>query len=195
MTVEKTVKWLGLVCILAGIARMGMTPSGLIFGSDSKQEITFALIASILMGISSINLFLAQSKKTGIMGLIATLLLSVGNIILAGGFYGFFAYGELPKPGTFVNIVESLAYPGLLAGTLILMIVTFRAKVFPRWYIVIFALMLLSLGIPFLGDWFAFFWGLTYVAMGYTIFTKKDSSQSVNAEEVSVKKQTILEIK
>jgi hypothetical protein len=33
----------------------------------------------------------------------------------------------------------------------------------------IFALMLLSLGIPFLGDWFAFFWGMTYVAMGYTI--------------------------
>ena len=76
MTVEKSVKWLGLVCILAGIARMGMTPSGLIFGSDSKQEITFALIASILMGISSINLFLAQSKKTGILGLIASSLKS-----------------------------------------------------------------------------------------------------------------------
>ncbi|MEH7416177.1 hypothetical protein V7266_12910 [Neobacillus drentensis] len=180
MTVERTVKWLGLICILAGIARMGMTPSGLIFGSDSKQELACALIASILMGISSINLFLAQAKKAGILGFIATLLLSVGNIILAGGFYGFFAFGELPKPGTFVNIVESLAYPGLLLGTLILMIVTFRANHFPRWYIAIFALMLLSLGVPFLGDYFAFFWGLTYVAMGYTIFTEKYVSTSVN---------------
>ncbi|MGG1675685.1 hypothetical protein ACIFOT_08020 [Neobacillus sp. NRS-1170] len=173
MTLEKVVKWLGLICILAGIARMGMTPSGLIFGGDSKQEITFALIASILMGVSSINLFLAQSKQTGVLGFIAAIFLSVGNIILASGFYGFFAYGHLPKPGTFVNIAESLTYPGLLLGTLILMIVTFRAKVFPRWYIMIFALMLLSLGIPFLGDWFAFFWGLTYVAMGYTILTGK----------------------
>jgi hypothetical protein len=38
--------------------------------------------------------------------------------------------------------------------------------------------MLLSLGIPFLGDYFAFFWGLTYVAMGYTIFTEKYVSAS-----------------
>ncbi|MED4223999.1 hypothetical protein [Neobacillus cucumis] len=178
MTVERTIKWLGLVCILAGIARMGMTPAGLIFGSDSKQELAFALTASILMGLSSINLFLAQAKKAGFFGFLATLFLSVGNIILAGGFYGFFAFGKLPKPGTFVNITESLAYPGLLLGTLLLMIVTYRANLFPRWYIGIFALMLLSLGIPFLGDYFAFFWGLTYVAMGYTIFTEKYVSAS-----------------
>jgi hypothetical protein len=44
-------------------------------------------------------------------------------------------------------------------------------------------------------NWFAFFWGLTYVAMGYSIFTKKDSSQSVSSKEISIKKQTILEIK
>lgn len=173
MTIEKTVKWLGLICILAGIARMGMTPASLIYGGDSRQEIIFALIASILMAISSINLYLSQSRQTGAFGFIAALVLSVGNIFLACGFYGFFAYGSLPKPGTFVNIAESLTYPGLLLGTIILMIVTFRAKLFPRWYIAIFILMLLFLGIPFLGDWFAFFWGLTYVAMGYTIFSEK----------------------
>lgn len=174
MRIEKVVKWMGLIVILAGVARMGMTPAGLIFGSDSKQEITFALIASVLMGLSSINLFLAQLHRSGMFGFISVILLSLGNIMLAGGFYGFFAYGHLPKPGTFVNVAESLAYPGLLLGTLILMIVTFRAKVFPRWYIGIFAMMLLSLGLPFLGDFFAFFWGLTYVAMGYTIFVGKN---------------------
>jgi hypothetical protein len=173
VNLEKVVKWLGFGCILAGIARMGMTPAGLIFGSDRKQEITFALIASILMGVTSINLYLAQARETKIFGFIAVLLLSVGNIMLAGGFYGMFAYGHFAKPGTFVNIADSLSHIGLLLGTLILMIVTFRAKVFPRWYIVIFALMLLSLGIPFLGDFFAFFWGFTYAAMGYTIFTNK----------------------
>lgn len=190
MTLEKSVKWLGLITILAGIAKMGMTPSGLFFGGDSKQEITFALIASILMGISSINLFLSQSRQTGIFGLIAVILLSAGNIILASGFYGYFAYGNLPKPGTFVNIAESLTYPGLLLGTLILMIVTYRAKVFPRWYIVIFALMLLSLGIPFLGDWFAFFWGLTYVLTGYTIITGKYAVKN-STEKVSVKQEAV----
>jgi hypothetical protein len=171
MNVEKVIKWLGFGCILAGIARMGMTPAGLIFGSDSKQELTFALIASILMGLTSITLFLAQARETKIFGFIAALLLSAGNIMLASGFYGVFAYGQFPKPGTFVNIVDSLSHLGLLLGTLILMVATFRAKVFPRWYIAVFVLMLLSLGIPFLGDFFAFFWGLTYVAMGYSIFT------------------------
>lgn len=186
MTIERSVKWLGLVCILAGIARMGMTPSGLIWGMDSKAEITCALIASILMGIVSINLYLAQSRETGIFGFIAVLLLSVGNIMLASGFYGLFAYGDYPKESLFVNMSTNLSYMGLLIGTLILMIVTFRGKVFPRWYTIIFALMLLSLGIPFLGDWFAFFWGLTYVAMGFTIFTGKCTNKTVKEDGFSV---------
>ncbi len=193
MTDEKSIKWLGLICILAGIARMGMTPAGLIYGGDSKQEITFALIASILMGISSMNLYLSQSQQTGVFGFVATLLLSIGNIILAGGFYGYFAYGSLPKPGTFVNIIESLTYPGLLLGTIILMIVTFRAKRFPRWYIVFFILMLLSLGIPFLGNWFAFFWGLTYAAMGYTIFTEKYKSMKDKANDLTLQRKDNIE--
>lgn len=44
--------------------------------------------------------------------------------------------------------------------------------------------MLVSLGIPILGDWFAFFWGLSYVAMGYVVFMgryeKKEPAGSVN---------------
>jgi hypothetical protein len=191
MKLEKVVKWMGFGCILAGAARMGMTPSGLIWGSDSTPELTFALIASILMGFTSINLFMAQARETKIFGFIAAFLLSVGNIFLASGFYGIFAYGDYPKPGTFYNMVDALSHLGLLLGTLILMIVTFRAKVFPRWYLAIFVLMLLSLGIPFLGDFFAFFWGLTYVAMGYTIFTGKYSKKTLK-ESSKVKKAEIV---
>lgn len=173
MNLEKVVKVLGFVAFLGGIARMGMTPSGLIWGMDSTPELICAFAASILMGLSSIALFMSQSQKTGVFGLIAGFLLSAGNLMLAATFYGKFAYGDYPQDGLFVNIANSLSYGGLLLGTIILMIVSFRAKVFPRWYGVVFLLMLISLGLPFLGDFFALFWGLTYVVMGYSIFTGK----------------------
>lgn len=173
MKLDKVVKVLGFIAFLAGIARMGMTPTGLIWGVDSTPELICAFAASILMGLSSMALFMSQSQKTGVFGLIAVLLLSAGNLMLAATFYGKFAYGDYPTDGLFVNMANSLSYGGLLLGTIILMVVTFRAKVFPRWYGVVFLCMLISLGLPFLGDFFAFFWGLTYVVMGYSIFTRK----------------------
>lgn len=180
MTFEKIVKVLGFISILAGLSRIGMTPSGLIWGTDSMQELACAFIASILMSISSIALFMSQSRETGVFGFIAGLLLSLGNLMLAGIFYGKFAYGDFAAEGLFVNVSNSFGYGGLLLGTIILMIVTFRAQVFPRWFIAMFLFMLASLGIPFLGDYFAFFWGLTYVVMGYTIVTGKHYNNSAS---------------
>ncbi|MGJ7909920.1 hypothetical protein [Neobacillus sp. LXY-1] len=173
MNVEKVVKVLGFIAFLGGIARIGMTPSGLIWGSDSTPELACAFAASILMSLSSIALFMSQSKKTGVFGLIAGLLLALGNLMLAGIFYGIFSYGDYSKEGLFVSVSNSMGYGGLLLGTIILLIVTFRAKVFPRWYAIAFVLQLVCLGIPFLGDYFALFWGLTYVLMGFSIFTGK----------------------
>ncbi|MFC4798797.1 hypothetical protein ACFPA1_05355 [Neobacillus sp. GCM10023253] len=185
MMLEKIVKVLGFIAFLGGIARMGMTPSGLIWESDSTLELIFAFAASILMAISSMALFMSQSRQTGVFGFISGLILSTGNLMLSATFYGLFAYGDYPKDGLFVNLANSLSYGGLLLATVILMIVTFRAKVFPRWYAIVFLLMLVCLGLPFLGDFFAFFWGLTYVLMGYSIFTGK----GINV--VTVKKEEI----
>lgn len=186
MTLEKLVKYLGFISLLAGLARMGMTPSGLIWGLDSTPELFCAFIASILMSISSMALFMSQSRETGVFGFIAGLLLSVGNLMLAGIFYGKFAYGDYPDDSLFVGLSNSLSYGGLLLGTIILMVVTFRGKVFPRWFIAVFLCMIASLGIPFLGDFFAFFWGLTYVVMGFTIFTGKyNSIKSVKDNSLS----------
>lgn len=179
MNLEKFVKVLGFIAFLGGIARIGMTPSGLIWGMDSIPELVCAFSASILMGLSSFALFMSQSQKTGIFGFIAGLLLSGGNLMLAATFYGKFAYGDYPQDGLFVNIANSLSYGGLLLGTIILMIVTFRAMVFPRWYVFVFLTMIISLGIPFLGDYFAFFWGLTYTLMGYSIFTRKENNNEM----------------
>ncbi|WP_156397050.1 hypothetical protein [Paenibacillus sp. Soil724D2] len=79
MTLERVVKWLGFLCLLAGIIRMGMTPSSLIWGDDSTPEVICGFMACMLMAISSIALYMSQSRETGVLGFIAALLLMIGN--------------------------------------------------------------------------------------------------------------------
>ncbi len=183
MPVEKIVKWLGFVCILAGLSRMGMTPTGLIWGMDSAPELKCGYIASLLMGVCSIALYLPQSKETGFLGFIAAFVTSAGNIIIAGELYGIFAYGSYAEEGLFTSITGMLIGISMMVGTILIAFVTFRAKVFPLWNAILFVLILVSFGIPFLEDWFAFFWGLAYVGMGYTICTgkynKKEAPNSI----------------
>ncbi|MNG11696.1 hypothetical protein D3C84_952510 [compost metagenome] len=63
---------------------------------------------------------------------------------------------------------------GFLGGTLVFMILTFLAKVFPRWVPVLMLIMILSMFLPIADNkYFAFFWGLSYVGMGYCVWTKK----------------------
>ncbi|MBD0381053.1 hypothetical protein [Paenibacillus sedimenti] len=173
VTTEKVVKWLGFICILAGVSRMGMTPAGLIWGWDSPLELSFGYTASVLMAVCSFAFYLAQSKETGVLGFVTAFIASVGNAVISGQQYGIFAYETYADKGLFVNITGMIVGIGMMAGTILLAFVTFRAKVFPRWNVLLFIIMLVSFGIPFLQDWFAFFWGLAYAGMGYTICTGK----------------------
>lgn len=189
MTLEKVVKTMGFICILAGLARMGMTPTSLIWGFDSAQELTTGYIASLLMAIGTVAFFLPQMKETGVWGLIAVLISSIGNIVISGQQYGIFAYGSYVKDGLFVGITGAIVGIGMMLGTILIAFITFRAKVFPRWNVILFAVMLVSFGIPFLQDLFAFFWGLAYIGMGYTIcsgkYARKETIGSVTGDVVS----------
>jgi len=169
--VQRLLRWLGVVVILAGVARMGMTPAALIWGSDSHQELLFAYIADLLMAVGAIALFLPQMKQTGILGFAAVFITAIGNIIISGEQYGIWAYGTLAEEGLFVSITGMMIGIGMMLGTILLAFVTFRAKVFPLWNVLLFVVMLVSFGIPGLESWFALFWGLAYGAMGYTIVT------------------------
>ncbi|MDF2647341.1 MAG: hypothetical protein K0Q73_3146 [Paenibacillus sp.] len=157
-----------------------MTPTSLIWGGDSPQELVFGYAASVLMAVCTIVLFIPQSRETGVLGFIAALIASLGNAVISGQQYGIFAYASYAEKGMFVNITGMVVGIGMLVGTILLAFVTFRAKVFPRWNVLFFVLMLISFGIPILQDWFAFFWGLAYMGMGYTIclgkYMKKESA-------------------
>lgn len=177
MSEQKLIKWLGMICIIAGIARMGMTPSALIWGTDSTQELTTGLIACILMSVGTIVTYMVQSRETGVTGFITTLAIIVGNILTTAMLWSQFAAGGaeavLPE-GLLVTISRIFGMVGFVGGTLLFTILTFRAKVFPRWVPALFILMILSMFLPIDDNkFFAFFWGLTYVGMGYCIWAKK----------------------
>jgi hypothetical protein len=189
MTFDKVGKALGFICILAGLARMGMTLASLIWGMDSAQELTTGYIASLLMAVGTLAFYLPQIKETGVLGFIAVLVASIGNITISGQQYGIFAYGSYAKDGLFVGMTGMVVGIGMMLGTILIAVVTYRGKVFPRWNVIPFVVMLISFGIPFLQDWFAFFWGLAYIVMGYTIcagnYSKKETNVLVHGEELS----------
>ena len=95
--------------------------------------------------------------------------------------------GAVMPEGTLVNVSRMFGMLGFIGGTLLFVILTFRAKVFPRWVPGLFLLMILSIVIPIADNkWFAFFWRLTYVGMVYCsccsccTFNDMNSSRSEN---------------
>lgn len=176
MNEHQVIKWLGMICILAGIARIGMTPTSIIWGTDSPQELTFGLIACILMSVGTIVTYTVQSHETGVTGFITTLAIIIANIVTTAMVWSqFTAVAGAPMPeGLVVNISRMINMIGLMGGSLVFAILTFRANVFPRWVPALLLLMILMLFIPVADNkFFAAFWGITYVGMGYCVWAGK----------------------
>ncbi|WP_248924523.1 hypothetical protein [Paenibacillus hamazuiensis] len=173
MNMDQVVRWLGLICLLGGIARIGMTPMALIWGSDSAQELTFGFIACLLMCVGTIASYLVQSKETGVLGFIVTVTVILSNIVTTCMLWTIFVLGSVPETGGAVlTVTRMISLVGGMAGTLVFAFLTFRAGVFPRWVAALYAVMPFS-GFLLPGEWFATFWGLAYVGMGYCIWAGK----------------------
>ncbi len=189
MNVKQTIKWLGMICILAGIARIGMTPTSIIWGTDSPQELTFGLIACILMSVGTIGTYMVQSRETGVTGFITTLAIIIANIVTTAMVWTQFTAGAgatMPE-GIVVNISRAIMMVGLMGGSLVYAILTFRAKVFPRWVPALLVLMILNLFLPIADNkFFAAFWGIAYVGMGYCVWAGKlNESAAKRADSLS----------
>ncbi|WJH33642.1 hypothetical protein N6H14_27075 [Paenibacillus sp. CC-CFT747] len=173
MKETRVIQWLGMICLLAGLSRMGMTPSSMIWGTDSIQELTFGIIASILMSVGTIAIYMVQARETGVAGFITVMGIILGNISTACMLWPLIQSGATPAEpeGIAVNILRLLMMVGLTGGTLAFTFLSYRANIFPRWVIVLLVLMLLSMVLPVEDNkYMAFFWGLTYVGMGYAIW-------------------------
>ncbi|MDQ6419354.1 hypothetical protein RB620_07910 [Paenibacillus sp. LHD-117] len=176
MNEAKVLQWLGMICLLAGIARIGMTPTSFIWGTDSVPELVFGYVACILMSVGSIALYLVQSRETGVLGFISVLGIIIGNVVTTALlFMSFVVDTSQPEPDSLVVAISGMgSMVGLTVGTVLFAIMTYRAKVFPRWIVALHVLMLLGMFLPVADNkLFALFWGLTYVGMGYCIWTGK----------------------
>lgn len=176
MIEARVIRWLGMICLLAGISRMGMTPSSLIWGTDSSPELTVGFIASILMSVGTIATFIVQSRETGVGGFITVLAIIIGNIVTTCVLWSMIESADpsMNPDGVAFTILHMLLFIGLTGGTLVFTFQSYRANVFPRWIIALLVMMLLSMALPTEDNkYFAFFWGLAYAGMGYTIWTGK----------------------
>ncbi|TMV53088.1 hypothetical protein FE783_02575 [Paenibacillus mesophilus] len=185
MNEKQVVKALGMICLLAGIARIGMTPTSIIWGTDSVQELTFGLIACVLMSVGTIATYMVQSRETGVTGFVTTLAIIIGNIITTAMVWSAFASGDpaTNPEGVLITVSRMINMIGFMGGTLVFAILTFRAKVFPRWVAGLLVLMILGAFLPVEDNkWFAFFWGLAYVGMGYCIWAEKLNNASAKSE-------------
>lgn len=190
MTEAKILRWLGMICLVAGIARMGMTPTSLAWGTDSPQELTFGYIACVLMSVGSIALYLAQSRETGVLGFVSVLGIVIGNVLTTALVFTTFIIdtAQNPPEGLAVAITGMGNMIGMMGGTLLLTILTFRAKVFPTWVPILFVIMMASMFLPIADNkYFAFFWGLAYVGAGWCIWTGrlKPREQSLYTAEAT----------
>ncbi|MFD0672851.1 hypothetical protein [Cohnella sp. GCM10027633] len=188
MNESRVIQWLGMICLLAGVARIGMTPTSFAWGTDSMPELVFGYAACILMSVGSIAIYYVQARETGVLGFVSALGIIVGNIVTTALlFMSFVMEPNAPEPDSVVVAISGIgSMIGLTGGTLLFTIVTFRAKVFPRWVVYLLVLMLLAMFIPIADNkLFALFWGLTYVGMGYCIWTGRLNPRAVREQSDS----------
>jgi hypothetical protein len=189
MSMEKLLKWFGILTLAAGLTRIGMTPSALIWGTDSPQELTFGIVACVLMAVCGIGLYLVQMHKSGTVGLLATLSLIFFNILTACMVWTLWTgagtitqFTEEPS-NLAITVTRIIIMIGMFLGTPAFTVVTYRAKVFPRWVVVLLVLSMVMPVLPSMEKWGAFFWGLSYVGMGYAMLAGKCANQSLPSDK------------
>lgn len=180
MNLEKMCKWFAVIAIIAGLIRMVMTPMALVYGTNSVPEMIPGFIACVLMTIGAIGLYLAQAEKIGKLGLVAFLLLTLGNILVTLGAFMTLA-GVEPDP-RFIA-VNILMMGGLTLGSILFAVLSYRANILPRSgavFMILFVLMMFSPA----GVYLPLAWGLAYIMMGYGILKKntvdRTATQPVN---------------
>ncbi|PYI52576.1 hypothetical protein [Paenibacillus flagellatus] len=166
MPIDKTVSVLGFIAVAGGVARIAMTPAALIWGTDSPQELWAGLIACWLMAAGSLGLFMAQSSRTGVLGLGSALALAFSNMMTGCLVWSTMVHAD---PGA-VAVLPAVNNALMLAGLVVFGIVSLRAGLLPRWASVLFFVWPLITFVPALSNYAAVMWGLSYVGLGWPVW-------------------------
>ena len=172
MSMEKVVKSLAFIAIIGGIVRIGMAPSGAIWGTDSLPELMFGLVACLLMGIGIFGIFLHASNQLGMAGFIAVILLSISSTLTAALVWNSML-GLTWEEHDYIGNLQGINSIMMLIGMLIFCFLVIRKKVYPLWAVVLFLLFPVISFIPMLANYAAVLWGISYIVFGYCTYTQK----------------------
>ncbi|MEF3305400.1 hypothetical protein [Paenibacillus sp. GYB003] len=162
MPIDKAVAGLGFIAAVGGATRMLMTPFSLLWGANGSPELWAGLLACWLMAVGTLGLFLVQASRTGVLGFASSLAIAASNMI-TGCLVWSTMLGAEPTGYELVRTVNDAL---MLLGLLVFGIVTWRARVLPRWAAVLTVVWPVVGFFPFLGDYMALLWGLAYVGLG-----------------------------
>ncbi len=209
MSTAKVIRWGGLALMLGGIGfavHLITHPPG-----ETAPYAFYALwvpshllggIASLLIALGLVGLYLRQSENVGVLGLIGFVLAYAGTTLAAGAliflsvglipFLAFRGMDSLVDPkgpllsSTPMQLATGLPALSLVLGLLILAIVTLRARVLPQRgaWLIIFTIPLAIVGsvlILFIGtSWqgliqsiLGVLLGLGLVAWGWALWSEK----------------------
>ena len=198
MSPAKLVRWSGLAVLVSGILRITrgvldfiFIPEGMALSTQATTDMwrdlaLLTVVIFMLLVPGLIGLYVHQSSKAGVLGLVAFLVALVGTMMAFATFWSGYLYvPELAQsaPSLLDNGSPRLMLLGFLipfllfyVGWLLFGLVSVLARVFPRW-----AGALLILGVPLIflqglvhlplaGD-VVFATGLVW--MGYALWSEK----------------------
>lgn len=183
MNVERIIKGLALIAILGGITRIGMTPSALIWGVDSMQELIFGLLACLFMGVGVFGVYLHQAHRIGVTGFVSVLCISLSSTLTAGLVWSSML-GVMAEDSSYVGPMQSVNSLLALVGMLGFCFVTVRARIFPVWTVAAFLLFPVMSFIPAVSSWATVAWGLSYIGLGYYALANKSVKEKTFIDAV-----------
>ncbi|MBN2981624.1 hypothetical protein [Cohnella algarum] len=166
MEMRQAINGLAVIAILGGVARIGMAPSAYIWGSNSMQELTFGFVASLLMGIGILGIYLNAAPNVGIVGFLSTLVISAGGALTVALVWSNMLGMTEPDHAYIAPLLNANSILSL-AGQLVFGIVMIRARAYPLWSLLLFMVFPFIYFIPGISDLGSVAWGACYIAFGY----------------------------
>lgn len=167
MNMNQALKGLAVIAILGGAARAGMAPSALIWGGDSMPELVCGFIACILTGIGIIGVYLYQTPKAGISGLVSAILLAVAGALTASLVWNNIL-GLAPQDHVYISTLLAVNSALTMIAQIVFMVSAIQARVYPLWSLILFVAYPVIYFIPFplLSNLGSVAWGLCYIVFG-----------------------------
>ena len=187
MVISNVIRWLGLIAVLGGLFRATMTPLELAWGVDNTPALLLGGIAgSLFIILGTAGIYLYQAEKVGVTGFIGFILTLIGNVLVCSlVIVSLFVHTALQNPMLLeqdlpgpIGTIRLVMLITMSLGYLILGLVTFRAKLLPGWPALLMMLFVFLPFVPFTGDYLAAVWGIIYMGLGWTIWSKSSLIES-----------------